>query len=82
MESILNWAKQLQAIAQTGKTFSKDKFDLERFEADCRYFTPDVLTYKWGSYRTDSSNYSCLKKGILLRKLICELALLRRGKSF
>jgi ADP-ribose pyrophosphatase YjhB (NUDIX family) len=32
MESILKWAKQLQAIGQTGKTFSKDQFDLERFE--------------------------------------------------
>jgi ADP-ribose pyrophosphatase YjhB (NUDIX family) len=32
MESILNWAKQLQAIAQAGKTYSKDKFDLERFD--------------------------------------------------
>ena len=28
----LNWAKKLQAIAQTGLEYSKDKFDIERFE--------------------------------------------------
>jgi len=28
----LKWAKQLQAIAQTGLEYSKDKFDIERFE--------------------------------------------------
>ncbi|GIO25901.1 NUDIX hydrolase [Ornithinibacillus bavariensis] len=28
----LKWAKELQAIAQAGLTYSKDKYDLERFE--------------------------------------------------
>ncbi|REB07088.1 NUDIX domain-containing protein [Sporosarcina sp. BI001-red] len=28
----LDWAKQLQAIAQAGLTYSKDKYDIERFE--------------------------------------------------
>ncbi|RHW39071.1 NUDIX domain-containing protein [Neobacillus notoginsengisoli] len=28
----LDWARQLQAIAQTGLTYSKDVYDLERFE--------------------------------------------------
>jgi ADP-ribose pyrophosphatase YjhB (NUDIX family) len=28
----LEWAKQLQSIAQAGLTYSKDKFDIERFE--------------------------------------------------
>lgn len=28
----LSWAKQLQSIAQAGLTYSKDPFDLERFE--------------------------------------------------
>src|SRR5690625_749623 len=28
----LVWAKQLQSIAQAGLTYSKDKYDLERFE--------------------------------------------------
>ena len=28
----LSWAKQLQSIAQAGLTYSKDKYDLERFQ--------------------------------------------------
>lgn len=28
----MEWAKQLQSIAQAGLTYSKDKYDLERFE--------------------------------------------------
>src|SRR5699024_9585406 len=28
----LEWAKQLQSIAQAGLTYSKDKYDVERFE--------------------------------------------------
>ncbi|MEZ9851311.1 NUDIX hydrolase N-terminal domain-containing protein [Vibrio breoganii] len=32
MSQWLEWAKQLQAISQAGKTYSVDKFDLERFD--------------------------------------------------
>lgn len=32
MEPWLSWAKRLQAIAQTGKAYSKDDYDLERFD--------------------------------------------------
>jgi hypothetical protein len=28
----LEWAKQLQAISQAGLTYSKDVYDIERFE--------------------------------------------------
>ncbi|MDU5948253.1 MAG: NUDIX hydrolase N-terminal domain-containing protein, partial [Paenibacillus macerans] len=28
----LEWAKQIQAISQAGLAYSKDKYDLERFE--------------------------------------------------
>lgn len=28
----LEWAKELQFLAQTGLTYSKDVFDIERFE--------------------------------------------------
>ncbi|WP_040214007.1 NUDIX hydrolase N-terminal domain-containing protein [Clostridium polynesiense] len=31
-EKWLNWAKRLQSIAQAGLTYSKDKYDLERFQ--------------------------------------------------
>ena len=29
----LQWAKRLQAIGQNGLTFTKDPFDIERYEA-------------------------------------------------
>ncbi len=29
----LEWAKQIQSIAQAGLTYSKDIYDLERFES-------------------------------------------------
>ncbi|MGY0693982.1 NUDIX hydrolase [Virgibacillus sp. FSP13] len=29
----LNWAKQIQSLSQSGLAFSKDKFDIERYEA-------------------------------------------------
>ncbi|MGF1740460.1 NUDIX hydrolase N-terminal domain-containing protein [Vibrio profundum] len=32
MEQWINWVKQLQAIGQAGKAYSKDGFDIERFE--------------------------------------------------
>ena len=31
-EQWLDWAIQLQSIAQTGLYYSKDEFDIERFE--------------------------------------------------
>jgi hypothetical protein len=82
MESILNWAKQLQAIAQAGKTFSKDKFDLERFDQIARHFSPDVLPLSDSPIENIQQLFLYLKLGILLRKLVCVLALLKRGKSF
>ena len=38
----LDWAKQLQSIAQAGLTYSKDVFDLERFEL-IRNISVDIL---------------------------------------
>ncbi|MDR6552661.1 NUDIX hydrolase N-terminal domain-containing protein [Paenibacillus qinlingensis] len=38
----LDWAKQIQAIAQIGLTYSKDVFDLERFQA-LREISKDIL---------------------------------------
>lgn len=38
----LDWAKQIQAIAQTGLAYSRDVYDLERFEA-LRQLSVDIL---------------------------------------
>jgi len=38
----LEWAKRLQAIAQTGLTYGKDVYDIERYE-DLRRISVDIL---------------------------------------
>lgn len=43
----LGWAKALQSYAQQGLTYSRDPFDLERFEA-VRRISVDMLAYKTG----------------------------------
>ena len=47
----LEWAKQLQSIAQAGLTYSKDKFDLERFEL-IREISVDMLSQQADIDRT------------------------------
>ena len=32
MKQWIDWVKQLQAIGQAGRAYSKDKFDIERFD--------------------------------------------------
>ncbi|MGE7623025.1 NUDIX hydrolase [Viridibacillus sp. NPDC096237] len=43
----LEWAKQLQSIAQAGLTFSKDVYDLERFEL-IRTISVEMLSHQTG----------------------------------
>lgn len=43
----LDWAKQLQSIAQVGLTYSKDVYDLERFEL-IRQISIEMLSEKTG----------------------------------
>ncbi|MBU7319680.1 NUDIX hydrolase [Paenibacillus oleatilyticus] len=40
----LEWAKQIQAIAQTGLAYTKDVYDRERFE-DLRQMSVDILAH-------------------------------------
>lgn|GEM_PF-114245 len=45
----LEWAKQIQAIAQTGITYAKDVYDIERYE-ELRRISIDILAnYTWVS---------------------------------
>lgn len=47
----LEWAKQLQSIAQAGLTYSKDVFDLERFE-EIRKISVEILEEHTGLEKT------------------------------
>lgn len=44
----LDWAKELQFIAQAGLTYSKDPFDLERFQR-IREISAEIV---WGVIRS------------------------------
>ncbi len=44
----LDWAKRLQAIAQTGVTFTKDHYDVERYEA-IRQIAAEILAAGTGA---------------------------------
>jgi ADP-ribose pyrophosphatase YjhB (NUDIX family) len=44
----LRWAKRLQAIAQTGLTYAKDHFDIERYES-VRTVAAEMMAAKSGS---------------------------------
>ena len=45
-DKILNWAMELQDLAQTGLYYSKDKFDLERFQR-IREISAEMLSNKF-----------------------------------
>ncbi|WP_285767435.1 NUDIX hydrolase [Peribacillus sp. SI8-4] len=47
----LEWAKQLQSIAQAGLTYSKDVYDLERFEA-VRNISVEILAHQTDTNQT------------------------------
>lgn len=49
----LEWAKELQFIAQAGLTYSKDPFDIERFERIREISAEIVSSYsdsQWNEY--------------------------------
>ncbi|MCL6456696.1 MAG: NUDIX hydrolase [Gorillibacterium sp.] len=46
----LEWAKQIQSIAQTGLTYGKDRFDLERYD-ELRKLSVDILEQYTGVAR-------------------------------
>ncbi len=47
----LEWAKQLQSIAQAGLTYSNDIYDLERFEM-IRAISVEMLSLHTGASKT------------------------------
>lgn len=57
----LEWAKELQFIAQAGLTYSKDAFDIERFER-IREISAEILSLQSGLPLEKIKTYSAMKK--------------------
>lgn len=56
----LEWAKELQFIAQAGLTYSRDPFDIERFER-IREISAEIMSHQSGLPVEKIKNYSAMK---------------------
>jgi len=58
----LSWAKQLQSIAQAGLTYSKDKYDIERFQ-QIRNISVEILNEYTGISNEKIKDLFCNETG-------------------
>ena len=75
----LNWAIELQAISQIGLTYSKDKFDLERFER-IREISAEIISEKSNLNLNIIKNLFCNETGFQTPKLDTRAAIIEDNK--
>lgn len=75
----LEWAKELQFIAQAGLTYSKDPFDLERF-ARIREISAEIMSRQSGIPIKDIEKLFCNETGFQTPKLDTRAAIFNDGK--
>lgn len=78
-EPWLNWAIELQSLAQNGLTYTKDKFDKERFER-IREIAAEMLSYKTNISREVVENLFCNERGYQTPKLDTRAAIFQDDK--
>ena len=44
-DTLIEWAKRLQSLAQAGLTYGKDKFDIERYQ-EIRDISAEIMAWK------------------------------------
>ena len=76
----LEWAKELQFIAQAGLTYSKDPFDLERF-ARIREISAEMMSRQSGMPIKDIHNLFCNETGFQTPKLDTRAAIFPGWKN-
>ena len=67
----LDWAKELQFIAQAGLTYSKDPFDLERFQR-IREISAEIVSRQTGLSFERVTDLFCGETGFQTPKLKTE----------
>lgn len=72
----LQWAVELQSIAQAGLTYGKDKFDLERYER-IREITAEMIAYKSDISLEKVKDLFCNEKGYQTPKLDTRAAIFK-----
>lgn len=75
----LKWAMELQFIAQAGITYSKDPFDLERFQR-LRDISAEIVNLKSGIDIDQVKNIFCNETGFQTPKLDTRAAIFKEGK--
>ena len=75
----LKWAMELQFIAQAGLTYSKDRFDLERF-GRIREIAAEIVSCNTDLSFEQVHDLFCLESGYQTPKLDSRAAIIREGK--
>ena len=75
----LDWAKELQFIAQAGLTYSKDPFDLERFQR-IREISAEIVSRQTGLSFERVTDLFCGETGFQTPKLDTRAAIFQDGK--
>ena len=78
-EKWLDWAIELQSLAQAGLTYGKDPFDLERYER-IRGISAEMLSYKTEIPVEKVRDLFCNETGYQTPKLDTRAAIFEQGK--
>ncbi len=80
-EKWLEWAIELQSIAQAGITYGKDIYDIERYER-IREISAEMIAYKTDISTEKVRNLFAMKADTKLQNLIPEPLFLKMEKYF
>ena len=75
----IKWARELQSLAQAGLHYSKDKFDIERFER-IRVISAEMLSEISDTPIEEVREIFCCEKGYQTPKVDVRAAVIRDGK--
>ena len=75
----LEWAKRIQSLSQSGLTFSKDVFDLERFE-ELRQISVEIMEEHTGVEMQKIKDLFAAEKGYQTPKMDVREAVFHQGK--
>mgnify|MGYP002748527040 CR=1 FL=1 len=75
----LEWAKELQFIAQAGLTYSKDAFDIERFER-IREISAEIVSRQTGLPLEKVKDLFCNEEGFQTPKLDTRAAIFKANR--
>lgn len=78
-EKWLQWAIELQAIAQAGLYYGKDKFDLERYQ-QIRTIAAEILSHQADIPLEKATDLFCSEEGYQTPKLDTRAAIFQEGK--